>query len=201
MGQAGNRILRPGFPQSQPGFRISRCSIRFSTGVLSRPILGAGQPSGTEMAPRTAIFCSDTWSLTRVCAARFRLVWTTFPPSCYRQPLPTTGPAAAEPFFWLTGGKPMRNLLAFLAAVVLTFLGVGWYLNWYKIKSDPAPAGHHHVNIDVNSEKIVEDVEKGVQKGEQKLQKVLEHEKKSATENVKPPDAGGHEPSKQPPGQ
>ncbi len=63
----------------------------------------------------------------------------------------------------------MRNLLAFLAAALLTFAGVGWYLDWYRIKSTPAPSGHHQLNIDVNRSKILEDVHKGVQKGEEKL--------------------------------
>jgi hypothetical protein len=72
----------------------------------------------------------------------------------------------------------MRNLLAFSAAAALTFAGVGWYLGWYKVNSDSAPSGHRKVNIDFNSVKIVDDVEKGVQKGEEKLQGVLEKDKK-----------------------
>jgi hypothetical protein len=72
----------------------------------------------------------------------------------------------------------MRNLLAFLAAATLTFAGVGWYLGWYKVKSDSAPTGHRKVNIDINSVKIGEDVEKGLQTGEQKLQGLLDKEKK-----------------------
>jgi hypothetical protein len=76
----------------------------------------------------------------------------------------------------------MRNLLAFLAAAVLTFLGVGWYLDWYHVKSSPASAGHHRVDIDINGEKIVDDVHKGVEKGEKKLQNALEKDKKASTE-------------------
>jgi hypothetical protein len=70
----------------------------------------------------------------------------------------------------------MRNLLAFLAAAILTFAGVGWYLDWYRIKSTPAPSGHHQLNIDVNRNKIIEDVHKGVQKGEEKLQDLFDGE-------------------------
>ena len=33
----------------------------------------------------------------------------------------------------------MRNLLAFLAAMTLTLLGVGWYLDWYQLRRTPAP--------------------------------------------------------------
>ncbi len=76
----------------------------------------------------------------------------------------------------------MRNLLAFLAAAALTFLGVGWYLDWYHVKSSPADTGHHRVDIDINRDKIIHDVEQGVQKGEQKLQNALDKEKKPSTE-------------------
>jgi len=58
----------------------------------------------------------------------------------------------------------VKNLLALLAAAVLTFAGIGWYLDWYHISSTSGTQGHRNVNIDVNSGKIVEDVHKGVQK-------------------------------------
>ena len=84
----------------------------------------------------------------------------------------------------------MRNLLALVAAATLTFVGLGWYLDWYKIRSDPGPAGHRNVNIDLNSPKIIEDVHKGVQRGEEKLQNVLE---KGPADNTaaKPADGAG----------
>ena len=33
---------------------------------------------------------------------------------------------------------------------MLAFAGLGWYLDWYKIHSEPAGEGHRHVNIDFN---------------------------------------------------
>jgi hypothetical protein len=81
----------------------------------------------------------------------------------------------------------MRNLLALFGAAILTFAVLGWYLGWYKIQSEPAPAGHHNVNIDVNREKIAEDVHKGVQKGEEKVESILEKDKKKA--DTKPQSA------------
>jgi hypothetical protein len=68
----------------------------------------------------------------------------------------------------------MRNLLAFLAAAVLTFAGVGYYLDWYQVRSDNGPTGHKTVNIDLNSPKIIQDVHTGVVKSEQKLDNILE---------------------------
>ncbi len=70
----------------------------------------------------------------------------------------------------------MRNLLAFLALAALTFAGLGWYLDWYKIQSTPTSAGRHSIQIDINSKKITEDVHKGVQQGEEKLQQALDKE-------------------------
>jgi hypothetical protein len=58
----------------------------------------------------------------------------------------------------------MRNLLAFLAMVVLAFFGAGWYLGWYKVQNTPTGTGHRSVNIDFNTEKIGEDLEKGTAK-------------------------------------
>jgi hypothetical protein len=53
----------------------------------------------------------------------------------------------------------MRNLLAFLAAVTLTVVGVGWYLGWFQT-----------IKVELNTTKIKDDL----QKGEQKVQQFLE---------------------------
>jgi len=56
----------------------------------------------------------------------------------------------------------MRNLLAFVAAAALVFIGLGWYLDWYKVQSTPATAGgHQNISIDLNRDKISGDVAKG----------------------------------------
>src|SRR5262249_15784641 len=103
-------------------------------------------------------------------------------------------PPKTQLLFRMTGGKPMRNLPAFLAAGILAFAGIGWYLDWYRIKSTPEPSGHHQLNIDVNKTKIVEDVHKGVQKGEEKLQDILE--KNRNDEKNKPAGDGANSPVK-----
>ena len=69
----------------------------------------------------------------------------------------------------------MRNMLAFTAAVVLTVAGLGWYLGWYRIHSTPASAGHRNVNIDINTEKITDDIHRAEKK-------ILDH----ANEHVQP---------------
>ena len=69
----------------------------------------------------------------------------------------------------------MRNMLALLATAAITFIGLGWYLDWYSVQTGVAPSGHRSVSIDLNSPKIASDVSKGLQKGEAKLQSVLQN--------------------------
>ncbi|MHB1425722.1 MAG: hypothetical protein ACYC3I_21345 [Gemmataceae bacterium] len=65
----------------------------------------------------------------------------------------------------------MRNMLALFGAALLTVVGVGWYLGWYKVRSQPASLpGQHSVNIDIDTNKITKDL----QQGEERLQQMLE---------------------------
>jgi hypothetical protein len=81
-------------------------------------------------------------------------------------------------------GQAMRNLLALFAAALLTVVGVGWYLGWYKVRSQPASVpGQHSVNIDIDTNKIGTDL----QKGEQKLQQFLDRKN---GEDAKKADGG-----------
>ena len=65
----------------------------------------------------------------------------------------------------------MRNMLALFGAALLAFVGVGWYLGWYKVRSQAASVpGQHSLNIDINTNKITKDL----QQSEQRLQQILE---------------------------
>jgi len=77
----------------------------------------------------------------------------------------------------------MRNILAFLAALGLTVLGVGYYLGWYSVKSTVGTSGHRSVNIDINTNKIEQDV----QKGSAKIEKVLEKQGAQAGQQLPKP--------------
>jgi hypothetical protein len=78
----------------------------------------------------------------------------------------------------------MRNMLALFGAALLTVVGMGWYLGWYKVRSQPASVpGQHSVNIDIDTNKISKDF----QQGEQKLQQMLE---KKGGEDAKKADGG-----------
>jgi hypothetical protein len=73
----------------------------------------------------------------------------------------------------------MKNLLAFLAAAVIMFGGVGWYLDWFQIFNGPAASGHYNVNLDFNARKIEEDVKNG----EAKVAEAVEKARKDAAAN------------------
>ena len=76
----------------------------------------------------------------------------------------------------------MRNILAFLAASVLTLAGLGWYLGWYSVQSTAGAAGKRQVNIEVDSRKISDDL----QKGTEKIQQVIDQN--NAADSTNPTD-------------
>jgi hypothetical protein len=58
----------------------------------------------------------------------------------------------------------MRNFLAFLGAAIVAFLGVGYYLGWYKIDREPSTPGHSRLQVDIDQDKIGKDVKNGADK-------------------------------------
>jgi hypothetical protein len=82
----------------------------------------------------------------------------------------------------------MRNLLAFVAALCLTVVISGWYLGWYTVESPPAPQGRRNVNIEINTVKIGEDI----QRGSEHLQDLLNKDAR-AKEAEKKKSAAGKE--------
>jgi hypothetical protein len=79
----------------------------------------------------------------------------------------------------------MRNLLAFLAAAALTVAGAGWYLGWYRVKETDAAPGHKAVHIDIDSNKIGEDLHKGGERLQEALDKKLREESSKHSEPTK----------------
>jgi len=59
----------------------------------------------------------------------------------------------------------MRNILALIGAAVVAFLVVGWYLGWYQIARIPSPGGKQAIHVDVNPDKITNDVKKAGEQG------------------------------------
>ena len=68
----------------------------------------------------------------------------------------------------------MRNLFALVGALTLTFIGLGWYLDWYHLIRQPASAGTQRLQVDLNSDKINGDVKKGIERGEEIIDKLRE---------------------------
>jgi tRNA A37 N6-isopentenylltransferase MiaA len=76
----------------------------------------------------------------------------------------------------------MRNILALLAALVIMIGGTGWYLGWFSVQSTAGAAGKRQVNIEVDSRKISEDL----QKGTEKIQQVIDQSR--AADSTNPSD-------------
>ena len=68
----------------------------------------------------------------------------------------------------------MRNLLALLGLLVVVFLAVGYYRGWYDLSSRPGAAGQTSIQIDVNTKKIGDDVERGGKAVGEKLHDLID---------------------------
>ncbi len=77
----------------------------------------------------------------------------------------------------------MKNLLALVGALVVTFAAAGWYLGWYQVQTTTDANGHREVNIDLNTKKIQADIHKGVEK----VEKTIEHKQTTGTDIPTPP--------------
>jgi hypothetical protein len=80
----------------------------------------------------------------------------------------------------------MRNLLAFLAALVLTVAVVGYFLGWYRIQITPGKDGTTTVNIKIDNVKATEDVAKGTAKVNQLAHDLASKERKDKADSDKP---------------
>ncbi len=55
----------------------------------------------------------------------------------------------------------MKNLIYLLFLGLLAFAVTGWFLDSYSIAGVPTSSGHHRVQIDVNTDKVKDDLHKG----------------------------------------
>jgi hypothetical protein len=81
----------------------------------------------------------------------------------------------------------MKNLLAFLAAVAIAVVAAGWYLGWFQITQRPLPHGHEAVEIDINKDKLVDDLQRGseeiIKDGREGIQKLLDKKQQQETKS------------------
>ena len=82
----------------------------------------------------------------------------------------------------------MRNLLALAAFALIAFAGIGWYQGWYTFASKSTPDGHHHVEIDIDKNKIQNDFKKGEKAVAKRLKDDAESEAKKQIEATLPSD-------------
>jgi hypothetical protein len=83
-------------------------------------------------------------------------------------------------------GEPiMRNLLAFLMALLLVVAGLGWYLDWFKVTKSPGSDGHTTLSIDLNSVKAYQDLSKAANKGAELLDKKAKDAEANAEADTK----------------
>jgi hypothetical protein len=86
----------------------------------------------------------------------------------------------------------MRNILALVGAATVAFILVGWYLGWYQVSSTTTSQGPQSVQVDINPNKITDDVKKGVEKGE----KIVDSLREQTGPDGKPVTAPGSGPAK-----
>lgn len=58
-------------------------------------------------------------------------------------------------------GMLMKNILTMAATGLVIFAGLGWYLDWYKVKRTASADGKQHISIDLNTNRIGADLQRG----------------------------------------
>ena len=61
----------------------------------------------------------------------------------------------------------MRNLFALVGFVVVVFLGLGWYLNWYRLDWSTGSDGRAKIGLDVDTNKVAGDLKTGANRAGQ----------------------------------
>jgi hypothetical protein len=76
----------------------------------------------------------------------------------------------------------MRSLFGFVGGVVVAFLGLGWYFQWYTITKEPGTQpGHTRIGIEIDTRKVKEDVQQGVEAGSKAVQGAISNAQKSGS--------------------
>lgn len=86
----------------------------------------------------------------------------------------------------------MKTFFALVGAGTITFVGLGWYLDWYRLSRQPAPAGTQRLQVDLNPDKITGDVRKGIERGGEIIDRLREDQAKpeNGSGAQTPADAG-----------
>ncbi|MCS6864393.1 MAG: hypothetical protein RMJ56_17245 [Gemmataceae bacterium] len=88
----------------------------------------------------------------------------------------------------------MRNFLALIGFLVVGFVGLGWYMGWYKLSFSQHPDGQLQITTNVNTQKVTEDSAAFFHKA---AAVVGGHLEKAARQTPIPPEAPGNTPGPQ----
>lgn len=80
----------------------------------------------------------------------------------------------------------MRNLLSLVGLVIVGFLGLGWYLGWYKLGITTGASGNTQISFDVNTNKIKDDGRKGLSRAGEFVDSLKKEPADSKSEFVGP---------------
>ena len=74
----------------------------------------------------------------------------------------------------------MKNLVYLLFLALVGFSVAGYFLNWYKFTDDNGTTGHRHLSIDIDTNKVRADLQKGEAKVGETLQNLNQEAQTSA---------------------
>jgi len=75
----------------------------------------------------------------------------------------------------------MRNFFALVGLAIVAFAGLGWYLDWYHLSRQPATTGTQRFQVDVNPNKIADDVKKGIEQGSEIVEKLRDEKAQNSS--------------------
>ena len=81
----------------------------------------------------------------------------------------------------------MKNLVYLLFLALVAFGTAGYFLNWYQFSDSNNTNGHRRLMLDIDANKIKEDVQKGEAKLNETLEKVSQQEV-SGNQTASPPN-------------
>src|SRR5262249_31417874 len=65
----------------------------------------------------------------------------------------------------------------------------GWYLGWFHVRATPTGDGHEQISIDVDRNKIANDVKKGVAEGTHQVENFLKKNEGTTAPHMMPGQA------------
>jgi F0F1-type ATP synthase membrane subunit b/b' len=61
----------------------------------------------------------------------------------------------------------VKTIVYVMFLALCAFLIVGWFLDWYAVQDIRSTSGRHRLEIEINTEKIQQDIERGRKKLEE----------------------------------